>query len=33
MKMFFKVVEEWFGRTVINSAIKLSYDHAQVYYI
>lgn len=24
------ILEEWFGRTVINSAVKLSYDHAQV---
>ncbi|RNA34144.1 DIS3-like exonuclease 2 isoform X1 [Brachionus plicatilis] len=23
------IVDEWFGKTVINSAVKLSYDHAQ----
>jgi DIS3-like exonuclease 2 len=23
------IVSEWFGRTVINSAVKLSYEHAQ----
>ena len=24
-----QIVEEWFGRTIIKSAVKLSYDHAQ----
>lgn len=24
------VLDEWFGRTVINSVVKLSYEHAQV---
>lgn len=25
------VLDEWFGRSVINSVVKLSYEHAQVY--
>lgn len=25
------ILDEWFGRTVINSAVKLSYDHAQMF--
>ena len=33
--MFFfvcsKIIDEWFGRTVINSAVKLSYEHAQMF--
>lgn len=24
------ILEEWFGRSVIRSCVKLSYDHAQV---
>ncbi len=24
------IIDEWFGRTIINSAVKLSYEHAQV---
>lgn len=26
------VLDEWFGRSVINSVVKLSYEHAQVFY-
>jgi DIS3-like exonuclease 2 len=26
-----EVLDEWFGRTVINSAVKLSYEHAQMF--
>lgn len=25
------IIDEWFGRTVINSAVKLSYEHAQMF--
>jgi len=25
-----EILEEWFGRSVIRSCVKLSYDHAQV---
>lgn len=25
------ILEEWFGRSVINSAVKLSYEHAQMF--
>ena len=26
-----KIIEEWFGRTIINSVVKLSYEHAQMF--
>lgn len=26
-----KIIDEWFGRTVIHSCIKMSYDHAQAF--
>lgn len=25
-----EILEEWFGRSIIRSCVKLSYDHAQV---
>ena len=28
-KLFIQILDEWFGRSVIRSCVKLSYEHAQ----